>query len=147
MNRRIKTIAICSSGSFYKQVLEAEKELRKQGFKVKIPSTARKMRKSGDFDAEHYKTWFKNPAHYHVKAKLIRRHFKKILESDAILILNYEKNGMAGYIGGNTLMEMALAFHLRKPIYILNLVLESSPLYEEIMGMGPIFLNGDLKKI
>ena len=34
-----------------------------------------------------------------------------------------------------------------KPIYILNPVFESSPLYEEILGMNPVFLNGDLKKI
>ena len=147
MNRKIKTIAICSSGSFYKQVLEAEKELKKRGFKVKIPSTAYKMRKSGNFDVEHYKTWFKNPAEYRVKAKLMRRHFKKILESDAILVLNYQKKGAPGYIGGNTLMEMALAFHHRKPIFVLNPVPATSPLYEEILGMSPVFLKGDLKKI
>lgn len=147
MNRKIKTIAICSSGSFYRQALEAEKELHKRGLKVKIPSTARKMRKSGNFDVAHYKTWFKNPADYRVKAKLMRRHFKKILASDAILVLNHAKKGAQGYIGGNTLMEMAIAFHYKKPIYVLNSVFESSPLYEEILGMNPIFLNGDLKKI
>ena len=147
MNRKIKTIAICSSASFYKQVLEAEKELRKRGFRVKIPSTAHVMKKSGNFDVEHYKTWFKNPADYRVKAKLMRRHFKKVFESDAILVLNYEKKGAQGYIGGNTLMEMAIAFHYRKPIYVLNPVPEASPIYEEILGMNPVFLKGDLKKI
>lgn len=144
---KIKTIAICSSGSFYKQVLEAEKELHKRGFKVKIPSTAHIMKKSGNFNVEHYKTWLKNPADYKVKAKLMRRHFKKILGSDSILVLNYEKKGTQGYIGGNTLMEMAIAFHYKKPIYVLNSVFKASPLHEEILGMNPVFLKGDLKKI
>lgn len=144
---RIKTITICCSASFYKQALEVQKELQKRGFKVKIPHTANTMKKSGDFNVEHYKTWFKNPKDYAKKAKLMRRHFKKVLECDAILVLNYKKKNMEGYLGGNTLMEMAIAFHHRKPIYVLNPVFETSPLYEEILGMAPVFLNGDVKKI
>ena len=145
MNPQI--ITICCSASFYRQALDTQKELQKRGFKVKIPLTANTMKKRGDFNVDHYKTWYKNPKDYAKKAKLMRKHFKKVLECDAILVLNYEKKGAQGYIGGNTLMEMALAFHYKKPIYILNPVFETSPLYEEILGMGPIFLNGDIKKI
>lgn len=144
---KVKVIAICCSGSFYKQALQAQQELQKRGYKVKIPYTANIMKKTGDFNIETYKTWFKNPEDYTRKAQLMRQHFKKILESDAILVLNYEKNGMQGYIGGNGLMEMALAFHYKKPIYILNPVFESSPTYEEILGMRPIFLDGELLKL
>jgi len=140
-------ITICCSASFYKQALETQEVLRKRGFKVMIPHTANKMEKSGDYRTETYKTWYKNPKDYKKKAALMRQHFKKVMECDAILVLNYEKNGVRGYIGGNTLMEMALAFHLRKPIYILNPVSESSPLYEEILGMNPVFLKGSLKKL
>ena len=144
---KIKTITICCSASFYKQALDIQARLQKRGFKVKIPHTANKMKKSGDFAVETYKTWFKNPKDYAKKARLMRQHFKKVLECDAILVLNYEKNGMEGYIGGNGLMEMALAFHYKKPIYVLNPVFESSPLYEEILGMNPVFLNGELSKL
>ncbi|MDA1337222.1 MAG: hypothetical protein O3C23_00425 [bacterium] len=138
-------ITICCSASFYKQALEVQKELQKQGYKVKIPHTAHKMKKSGDFAVETYKTWFKNPKDFTRKAMLMRRHFKKILESDAILVLNYKKNDMDGYIGGNTLMEMALAFHYKKPIFVLNSMPETSSVYEEVMGMQPTLLDGDIR--
>src|SRR3989338_7716755 len=132
---KIKVITICCSASFYGQALEVQEELRKKGFTVRIPHTANKMKKSGDFKIETYKTWYKNPKDYSKKAKLMREHFKKVIEADAILVLNYGKKGVRGYIGGNTLMEMALAFHYKKPIFVMNPVFESSPLYEEILGM------------
>lgn len=68
-------------------------------------------------------------------------------EADAILVLNYEKHGVQNYIGGNVLMEMALAFYLKKPIYILNEIPEQSNFLEEIIGLNPIVLRGDLKKL
>src|SRR3990167_4062096 len=66
--------------------------------------------------------------------------------ADAILVCNYDKNGIAGYVGANTLLEMGLAFHLRKPIYLLNAIPEVS-YKEEILGMQPIVIDGDLERI
>jgi len=43
-------------------------------------------------------------------------------------------------------MEMGLAFYLKKKIYLLNEVPEL-PYKEEILGVKPIILNGDLSKI
>lgn len=97
---KIKIITICCSASFYRQALDAQAKLRQYGFKVKIPNIATTMKKSGDYRVETYKTWFKNPKDYTKKTKFMRQHFKKILECDAILVLNYEKNGVEGYIGG-----------------------------------------------
>lgn len=71
------------------------------------------------------------------KAEAIREHFAKIEWSDAIVVVNSEKNGVAGYIGGNTLMEMALAFHLKKPIYLTQTAPDVS-YREEILGMLPL---------
>ena len=143
----MKTITICCSASFYRQALEVEEELRERGFQVHIPHTAYTMKESGDFNVATYKTWFANENDWGKKTELMRMHFQKVLEGDAILVLNYEKNGVEGYIGGNGLMEMAIAFHYKKPIYILNPVLETLPFYEEIMGMQPIVLHGDLDKL
>jgi hypothetical protein len=142
-----KRITIVTSASFYKQALEIEKELRKLGFAVSVPMTARKMKESGNFDVSFYKTWYKNPSDYSRKAFLMRNHIDKVIRADAILVANLEKNGIQGYIGGNSLIEMALAFYFRKPIFILNQVSRDSPFYEEVLGVLPIFLNGDLKKI
>ena len=45
--------------------------------------------------------------------------FALLATCDAVLVLNYEKNGVAGYIGAGVLMEMAVAHSLGKPIFIL----------------------------
>jgi len=142
-----KTITFCSSASFFKQNLEVEKQLNALGFRVKLPYTAMKMKRSGDFRVETYKTWFKDPKSYARKSWLIKNHFQKIISSDAILVLNYEKNGIDGYIGGNTLIEMAIAYHYKKPIYILNPVSEKLGFREEVLGLQPIFLNGKVENI
>jgi len=145
--RKIKNITICSSASHYKQVIEIERELKNLGFKVKIPKTANTMKKNGDFDVSHYKTWFKDKNDYHKKTKLMLAHFKKVVESDAILVTNFEKNGIKGYIGGNALMEMLVAFLNKKPIYIYNKPSNKLSIIEEIYGLKPIIINSDLSNI
>ena len=145
--KKKKSITICSSAAFFKQALEIEKELKKLGFAVKLPYTAMKMKKSGDYRVETYKTWFKNPKWYVRKTWLIKNHLKKVVAGNAVLVLNYEKKGISGYIGGNTLIEAAIGFHYKKPIFILNPISDDLGFKEEILGMKPIFLNGDINKI
>jgi uncharacterized protein YqgQ len=82
-----------------------------------------------------------------LKNGAIKDHYKKIDWADAILVINHEKRGIAGYVGGNTLIEIGVAFYLKKRIYILNLVSSELSYKQEIMGMKPVFLGGDLKKI
>jgi hypothetical protein len=135
-------ITICSSANFYRKAVDIQARLENEKYKIVVPSTAEKMKQSGDFDVSHYKTWFADASDYHKKAALMRGHFDKVAESDAILVLNDEKHGVANYIGGNVLMEMALAFYLHKPIFVLNEIPEESPFLEEIVGMGPIVLHG-----
>lgn len=142
-----KTIVICSSASFYKQVIETEKKLKELGFKVKVPLTATKMKNTGDFRVETYKTWMERPKDYKRKAYLTQKHFNEVQKGDIILVLNYKKNRKSGYIGGAVLMEMAIAFHFKKTIYVLNPIDESSKFKEEIYGMFPKIINGDLTKI
>ena len=140
------TIAICSSANFYRQVVDVQAELEKLGYEAIIPATAERMKKSGNYDVSHVKTWFNNDNDYHKKATLIRGHFKEIEVADCILVLNNEKHGIQNYIGGNVLMEMAIAFYLNKPIFILNDVPEESTFLEEIKGMEPVLLHGDVDK-
>ena len=142
-----KSIVICASASAYRGVLAVEQELKALGFAVEVPSTAERMRASGDFRVETYKTWFKNPKDFSKKAWLMRNHFRKVKKSDATLVVNKPKNGIKGYIGGATLTEMAVAFDRRKPIYVLHPVSKKLPVFEEVMGFQPIFLNGNIKKI
>ena len=76
----------------------------------------------------------------------MKNHFDKIEWSEAILVTNYEKNNIKGYIGANTLLEMGLALHLRKKIFLLNPVPKIS-YKEEILGMKPILINNSLVKV
>ena len=140
-------ITVCSSANFYRQAVDVQSTLEKSGFKVIIPDVAERMKKSDDYDVSHYKTWFGDANDYHKKTALMRGHFDEVERGDVTLVLNYEKHGKANYIGGNVLMEMALAFYLNKPIFILNEIPEDSSFLEELIGLNPIILHGDLENL
>ncbi len=133
-------ISIISSMYFAKRVLEIEGELKTRGHKVTIPldtyDCIDKPELSDDLD-------------FTLKHNLLMKAFKRIKESDAILVINEEKNGIKGYIGGATLMEIAVAYYLNKKIYILNKLPDESelPYICEVKQVKPIILNGDLDLI
>lgn len=143
--KKINTIVICSSASFYKDLFPIQDTLKSFGYKVVLPKTAYKMQKNNNFDVSSHKTWYKNPKDYHKKRALMDAHFAKIIKGDAILVANFTKNGVKGYIGGNALMEITLAYFFKKPIFILNDIDSDSSIKEEIYGVNPTFLKGDLE--
>lgn len=140
-------ITICSSANFYKHVIEIMGQLEGMGHTVLVPHNALEMKKNNDYDVSHYKTWFNDAKDYHKKAKLIQLHFAEVAKGDAVLVVNDAKHGVANYIGGNVLMEMAVAFYLGKKIYLMGGFPVESAYEEELKGMLPILLNGDLSKI
>jgi nucleoside 2-deoxyribosyltransferase len=76
----------------------------------------------------------------------IKRHYEKIKESDAILVINITKKNIENYIGGNTFLEMGFAHILDKKIFLFKPVPEM--LYtDEILAMKPKIINSDLKFI
>jgi len=75
-----------------------------------------------------------------------KNYFKIIKKSDAVLVVNIHRKGIKGYIGGNTLIEMAFAHVLDKKIFLLHEIPEVS-YKDEIEAMKPIILNGDLSSI
>ncbi len=144
-------ITICGSIAFQNEILSVKEKLEKTGYEVGIwPSEVKD--KNGHFIPveEYYK--IRHTANddekwvWDRKAEAVMEHFEKVAWSDAILVLNYDKNNIKGYIGGNVLMEIGLAFYLKKKIYLLNEIPELS-YKEEILGVKPIILNGDLNKI
>jgi hypothetical protein len=143
----MSVITICSSAAFYEHVIRIKQQLEAMGFEVLVPKSALKMAASGDYDVTHHKTWYDNPDDYHKKASLVGAHFDEVAKGDITLVVNDEKHGVPNYIGGNVLMEMALAFYLKKPIYLLHDMPAESPLLEEIIGVGSIPLKGDLSKL
>ncbi len=137
-----KTLVICSSANFYEHVAAIADELWAKGITVVIPKSARAMKEKGDFTVQ--KTWYDNPADYTKKADFIRSHFDEITAGDVLLVVNDTKHGIDGYIGPNVLMEMSLAWYQQKPLYLLNPFPEDSPFQEEIKGMAPTIIHGNL---
>jgi hypothetical protein len=147
MSKAKPTIVICSSAAFYRHVCELADQLEAKGFAVTIPATARKMRETNNFDVASHKTWFDNAEDFTIKQQLMDKHFDEIAKGDAILVVNDKKHGVEGYIGANVLMEMAIAYYLKKKIYVLNTVTRDMNSYEEVMGMQAVQLDDNLNKI
>jgi hypothetical protein len=87
----------------------------------------------------------------HAQAKkeggFIKWYYKAIVNSDAVLVLNFDKNGIKNYIGGNTLMEMGFAHVNDKKIFLLNSIPKEVSYIDEIEAMVDVVLNGDLSQI
>lgn len=144
-------ITICGSIAFYDEMLAIKVKLESMGHEVKTPpfeimGDDGKMMPVKDYYAIRKQTTTDTSWVWDRKAEAMDMHNQKITWSDAILVLNYDKNSIPNYIGGNTLMEMGVAFFLKKKIYLLNPVPEIS-YKEEMLGMKPVLTNGDLSKI
>ena len=144
-------ITICGSIAFQDEVFSVKEKIEKLGHEVKVWPSEVKDEKGKLISVKEYYKIRKIAANdekwvWDRKAEAILEHFDKVAWSDAILVANYDKNNVNGYIGGNTLMEIGLAFFLKKKIYLLNEIPEL-PYKEEILGVKPIILNGDLNKI
>jgi len=144
-------ITLCGSIAFQDKIILLKENLEKMGHKIEIWPTKIKNHRGELISIEEYYRLRKTAPDneqwiWDKKAELIMEHFDKISWADAILVTNYDKNNIKGYIGGNTLMEMGLAFFLKKKIYLLNQVPELS-YKEEILGLKPIVISGDLLKI
>ena len=146
-------ICICSSMAFYKQFSELKKELEKMGHTVLAPEIEFETKGDdtsvGAFFDSHGGVDAFPPDHevWKKKGRAILTHFQKIDESDCVLITNYEKKGVPDYIGANGFLEMGYAYAKGKPVYILNNLPKQSAFKEEILGMQPIVLHGDVSKI
>jgi len=144
-------ITICGSVAFQDEVLSVKEKLEKLGHEVRLWPLQVKDEKGKLISIKEYYKIRKVAADdekwvWDRKAEAVRKHFDKIAWSDAILVANYDRNDVKGYIGGNTLMEMGVAFFLKKKIYLLNEIPELS-YKEEILGVRPIILGGDLNSI
>jgi len=144
-------ITICGSIAFFDEMLKTKKELEEKSHEVRLPPTEIKD-KSGNMISvkEYYELRKKETENtswiWDKKKDAMKMHFDKVEWSDAVLVLNHDKNNIQGYVGANTLLEMGLALHLNKKIFLLNNIPEIS-YKEEILGMKPIVINNDLNKI
>lgn len=135
----MRIFIICSK-AFYKNVESIKSDLVSLGHEIVLPNcyddpgTESRIKLEGrDF-------------HSKFKSEMIRHSEEVIRDVDAVLVLNFEKNGIKGYIGGATFLEIYDAFRLNKIIYFYNEIVESN-LSDELNGFNPIILHGDLNLI
>lgn len=138
-------VYILGSNSFMKKMVETTDKLLSMGVDAFIAEHYRKMVAGESQDM--YNMWASGErAEVKKKYNTFKLHYKHILESDAILLINDEKHGIQNYIGGNVLIEMGQAYVNDKKIFFLNGMPTDSKLtyLDEIVALQPICLNGNL---
>jgi hypothetical protein len=133
-------IMICGSMHFAKEMLEAQKILEELGHEAMIPCDTHECLSSPELNMD---------LEYCIANQVDKVDFNKIASSDAVLVLNHPKNGLSGYVGGAVLMEIGLARHLDKKIFVLHDLPSMDDLRYvlEIKLTQPIILGGDIRKI
>jgi hypothetical protein len=135
-------ITVCGSMTFYVEMRAVKDGLEVLGHEVCLPIENFEdipIEAQADITEEEI-------VNAKIEYDFIRKHFRNIEQSDVILVLNYEKKGIPGYIGGNTFLEMGHAFGMKKTIYLMYPIPEMEYL-TEMKAMQPIVIDGDLTKI
>lgn len=135
-------IFIAGSMTFAKEMIETKKLLREIGLESDFAPDTQDCFERPELrlneDLEHCE-----------KIDIARACMNIQKDCDAILILNYPKDNINGYIGPHSLIEMGLAYYLKQKIFLLYPPppLEKAGYYIEVMHMKPVILNGDIYKI
>ncbi len=125
----MKIFIICSK-KFYSRVSGIKSQLENNKHIVELPNSFDNPEKENEIRD------MGNEAHSKWKGEMFKHSFEVIKNCDAILVLNFEKNGIKNYIGGATFLEMYDAFRLNKKIFLYNDIPEGI-LKDEINGFGP----------
>lgn len=139
-------ITLCGSIKFAEKLVEIYREVEKLGHQ---PSMHIDMFKVADGTAPEVEELKNGAEHADIKKKYgyIKWWHQSILNSDAVLICNFDKNEIKDYIGGNTLIEIGFAHVSDKKVFLLNDIPTQVPYVDEIKAMTDITLNGDLTKL
>lgn len=130
--------------SFLHDMLKIKKELDKLGHQASIPYGTEPHFKDRTFVNNLEKNF-----QFCIKNNVMKKNFDLVAENDAVLVLNHKKNGVDGYIGVSALMEMAIAHHFNKKIFILNKIPHFNQVRwaHEVAIMQPVIIDGDFDKI
>ena len=105
-------------------MIDVKKQLEQLGHEVKLPPFEVKDENGNMIPVKEYYSRRKSETDdtswiWDRKEEAMRMHFQKVEWGDAVLILNFDKNAVSNYVGANTLLEMGLAFHLNKKVFLL----------------------------
>ena len=133
-------VVVCGSLAFTEQFGELKQQLEALGHEVTLPVTAQEILDgTADRSVEELESMKASGTHYERTAHYdaIRRYHKLLIKGDAVLVANYEKKDLPGYIGGNTFLEMGFAHVEDIPIFTLFEPSASLPYIDEIRAMQP----------
>ncbi len=138
-------ITVVGSFKFAKEIVEISKKIRELGHE---PLMHEHMSGIADGSA---KDLIKGIAENHSAMKrkydIFRVWHDLIKSGDALLVCNFDKDGIKNYIGGNVLLEMGFAHVNDKKIFLLNPIPEEVPYVDEIKALADIIINKDLTKV
>ncbi len=142
-------LTICSSAHFARRSQEIKTKLEKKGVETLLYPSIIKVRDKMMTANEFYRLRKRKltKEFLDTKKQLIDEHIDKIKKSDAVLILNFDKSKTVGYIGGNTFLEMGVAYALGKRVFLWKKPSSRLPYYEEIMALYPTIIEEDLDRI
>ena len=133
----MKIFIICSK-AFYDKIPPIKQTLENMGHEITLPNC---------YDHPETEATFRGTSqHAEWKAQMIRHSEQVISGMDAVLVLNFDKNGQRNYIGGATFLEIYDAFRLGKKIFFMN-DLPEGMLKDELIGFSPIIIRADLSQI
>lgn len=129
-------------------------ELEVLGFRVTYPELTEEEKATGAETFSEYVQSLGGIEHvsptdsiWNIKMEAMFAYKKVIDETDALLVCNFDKGVKKNHIGANVFLEMGYAFFTRKPIFILNEPPYHDEKIEEILGMQPIVLYGDITRL
>ena len=134
-------IGIVGSMQFSEKMIEVKNQLEKLGHSVFVSMETESMVDKTDEEKEKIKL------HQKFSKNAMKEFWKQMENSDAMVVLNYDKHGVKNYVGGNSLMDLAVAHYLNQKIFLLNPIPEIEFYKSEIIAMNPIVINGDLTLI
>lgn len=135
----MKIFIICSK-AFYKDIPPIKEKLESMGHEISLPNSyynPQAEKQSWDLGEKEHSAF---------KARMFKESKETIEKMDAVLTLNFDKNGQKNYIGGATFLELYEAFINNKKIYLYNDIPQGM-LYDEIQGFSPIIIHGDIEMI
>ncbi|MBN2197790.1 hypothetical protein JW698_01165 [Candidatus Wolfebacteria bacterium] len=126
---------------YTEKMLEVRDNLIRLGHDAFVTKLHKAFIGKSDEEKEKIKIYQKN------NMDAIREFWNVMQNADAVLVLNFDKNGIKNYIGGNTLMEIGFAHVLNQKIFLYNSIPDIPYYKTEIEAVKPIIINGDLSKI
>ena len=127
-------ITVCASARFFEKLRDIKMSLERLEYTVFLPSMV---------DCRHLEETAPAKIHY----GLMRGHFNKIDQSDAIYAANYPKDGIEGHIGGSCFLEMGKAFDRGIPIFLITDIPQRSSYREELPTLQPVVVGEDWNKL